>query len=125
MKNKILLTVLILSTLFTSCQKEYSQLNKENEIELTITGVKYVTTVNGSTGNYWKVTLQSNKALSVDYIVSYEFYDGSTRMTLNHTINANSTANIAFTQYTATANNISKVKVLGVDGANLYRFILK
>jgi len=87
MKNKILLTILILSTLFTSCQKEYSQLNKENEIELTITGVKYVTTVNGSTGNYWKVTLQSNKALSVDYIVSYEFYDGTTRMTLNHTIN--------------------------------------
>jgi len=103
----------------SSCTKEYS-FSKENEIELRIKGETYFTTVNGSDGYYWKITLTSNKPLSVDYRVIYQFDDANQKgMGLSHPINATSTANVAYTQYRASSQNavISNVKLIRVDGA--------
>jgi len=123
MKTYFLLLIPVL--FFVSCSKEYSATQVKEEIKVYITGSKYVTTVNGSTGEYWKIHLSVSKPLDKEIRVVYEFDDNRVKgMTISHPINKGSTDNIAFTQYLATGV-MGNIKLIRVDGDNEHIYTLQ
>lgn len=112
---------------FNSCTKEYNPqipISPDPEIKVTITGITYVTSVNGSTGEYWKITVSISKPIDKGIHIVYSFDDAFTKgMTISHWLDKSTISNVFFTQYSA-KGNISNIRLIRVDGANEYKFKL-
>lgn len=110
--------------LMIGCTKEYSP-EVSNDIKVSISAIKYTTTVNGSTGDYWKVTVGISKPIDKGIHIVYSFDDERIKeMSISHWLDKESTSNIFFTQYSA-KGNVSNVRLIRVIGADNYKFILQ
>ncbi len=136
---KKLLFIIAVSLFTVSCTKEFSAdlpkkdstshvviklPERSNEILVTITGVPYVTTVNGSTGNYWKITVTISHSIAKSIDVIYSFDDDKSRgETISQGIIAGQMVGGPFFTTIPAVGQMTNIKLLLVNGANEYKFI--
>lgn len=115
--KKVLFFLILLP--FFSCQKN----SIKPTVNVSIIVEIYKTTVNGTYGDYWKITVAIDKTIDEDIKIDYFINDG-VKSDLYQSIQKNTLLNIFTTQLKVNGNIISK-GITQIIGGDKYNFNTK